>query len=389
MRVLNNEVSKEKSLLAELTRVISDSNAILRIRWAKLTRHSKFVNGDDGLEMVTQLSYTPLWEKMLKALYTDLDKDYLSALKEEGRIQAREANEIQQVVQQINELLNLIWEVIGSTLSLEQNPGLLKFLAQRLNKLRIVSEKAILTGYLEEQNHLREKLILEDTRTGKPPLAKVDLAEFVRKINSFTLARYFKGQTIFKPGTTHFTLYFIMLGKVRLYELLPDGRSVTLSILDTRDVFAEFNRSSSYFHEIYAEAMQDSILVRFQQSSLDTLLEHSPLLATQVITRFSQQLSQSELLIERLLGPDASLRLIVLLLKLAKEFGIANSDGNKVIDLRVTRQELANLAGTNQVTVTRQLQELQEKQLIEISRRNIILKNQEELEQLLVRTEQE
>jgi CRP/FNR family transcriptional regulator, cyclic AMP receptor protein len=173
-----------------------------------------------------------------------------------------------------------------------------------------------------------------------------------------------------------------MMGRVRLYEILPDGRAITLSILGVNDVFAQSNNQNNYFHDIYAECMKESIVASIQESALEMLMEQSPLLGSRIIYSFSQQLSQSQVLIEGLLGRDVSLRLINILLKLALEFGTA--EGNRVtIDLGLTHQELADMIGSNRVTVTRKLLELQKKKLIDVQNRTISLLDKKALEELV------
>jgi len=192
--------------------------------------------------------------------------------------------------------------------------------------------------------------------------------------------RYNEGQLIFQPGDNPANLYFVMTGRVRLYELLPDGRAIALSILSVNDVFASLNRQNGYFQNIYAESMKDSIIACIRESSLEALMEETPLLASRIIYSFSQQLSQSQLLIEGLLGRDVGLRLTNILLKLATEFGVNQPGGNVMIDLGLTHQELADMIGSNRVTVTRKLTELQDKKLIKVENRNIILTNRPALE---------
>jgi CRP-like cAMP-binding protein len=73
-------------------------------------------------------------------------------------------------------------------------------------------------------------------------------------------------------------------------------------------------------------------------------------------------------LIEDLLNNSVNVRLYRTLLELAREFGKVES-GATLIDIPLTHQRLADMIGSNRVTVTRKLHELSDRGVIE-SRRN-------------------
>jgi CRP/FNR family transcriptional regulator len=276
----------------------------------------------------------------------------------------------------------MMWDVISSTQVVEHNPMLLRPITERFNNVRARAEGSILNGFLDENRVIQEELAAESSESRRLRLERSSLQDLVKSVHAFRLHRYTEGQKVFQPGDNRSILYFIMVGRVRLYEILPDGRAITLSILSVNDVFAQSADQNSYFHDVYAEVMKDSIVASIQESALDMLMEQSPMLASRIIYSFSQQLSQSQMLIEGLLGRDVSLRLVNILLKLANEFGVEGRDGT-VIELGLTHQELADMIGSNRVTVTRKLIELQKKKLINIQNRTIQLLDRHALEELV------
>ncbi len=367
----------------ELAQALVEAKALFRQKWSELAERRGFGFEVAKMDGEVRRRHMGLWENLLKALRTDRDEDYLAALNREGRLQARASSRIEAVVNQTSELMNLVWETLSATSAIEANPALLRPLTQKLNRLRVQAEKAIMEGYLDEQRHIQLELAAESAESRRLRLEQTSLADLIKSIHAFKLSRYAQGQVIFQPGDNHANLYFVMSGQVRLYELLPDGRAITLSILGSNDVFACSNKPNGYFHDIYAETMKASIVACLQESALEALMEQSPLLASQIIHSFSQQLSQSQLLIEGLLGRDVGLRLVNILLKLANEFGIKQASGTVSIDLGLTHQELADMIGSNRVTVTRKLTELQKKNLIQVERHTVTLNDKRALEQLI------
>ncbi len=367
----------------ELARALTEAKATFRKKWAEVIEQRGFAFDVAKIDADVRRRHMNLWELLIKSLKTGRYEEYVQALDREGRLQARASSRIESVVSQTSEMMNLVWEVISSTNAIETNPSLLKPLTEKLNIVRSKAETAILAGFIDESRHIQDELAAESAEARRQRLERTSLQDLIKSVHAFKLVRYNEGQKIFQPGDNRSVLYFVMMGRVRLYEILPDGRAITLSILSVNDVFAQSSNQNSYFHDVYAEVMKDSIIACIQESSLETLMEQSPLLASRIIYSFSQQLSQSQILIEGLLGRDVSLRLVNILLKLATEFGIAEANGGVSIDLGLTHQELADMIGSNRVTVTRKLIELQKKNLINVQNRTIMLVNRRALENLV------
>jgi CRP/FNR family transcriptional regulator len=86
---------------------------------------------------------------------------------------------------------------------------------------------------------------------------------------------------------------------------------------------------------------------------------------------FARRLTASQALIEDLMNDSVDLRLYRTLLEYAREFG-RSEEGATVIDVPLTHQRIADMIGSNRVTVTRKLQELQSAGIIETRRNSTI-----------------
>ncbi len=364
----------------ELAKALTEAKAAFRKKWTELIEQRGYGFEVAKFDPEVRRRHMALWDQLLKALRTNRDEDYLEFLSREGRLQARASSRIEAVIGQLSAIMNLIWDVISSTPSIDANPALLRPLTERMNSLRTKAEASLLNGFIDESRIIQEELSAESNEMRRLRLERTSLQDLIKSVYAFKLMRHAAGHLIFQPGDNRSVLYFVMSGRIRLYEILPDGRAITLSILGVNDVFAQSTNQKNYFHDIYAEAMKDSIVAAIQESALETMMEQSPLLASRIIYSFSQQLSQSQILIEGLLGRDVSLRLVNILLKLATEFGVARPDKSVCIELGLTHQELADMIGSNRVTVTRKLIELQKKNLIKVENRVIMLLDRSALE---------
>lgn len=188
-----------------------------------------------------------------------------------------------------------------------------------------------------------------------------------------------KGQEIFGPGRGTGLVYIVRAGCVRLYKTLPDGRAINLGLLGPNTVFAQEDSYDGLSTGAAAEALVDSTLSIVEADDLAGLIAESPDLASAVVAGMTRRLTELQMLVEHLLVRDTAVRLVTTLLALAKSFGRPTADGMTAISLPLTHQSLANMIGSNRVTVTRKLLELQETGLVRSLGRNSLAVNSDQL----------
>src|SRR5687768_2099234 len=181
-----------------------------------------------------------------------------------------------------------------------------------------------------------------------------------------------RGQEVFTPGQGQGLVYIVRSGCVRLYKVLADGRSINLGLLGPNTVFTQEDISDGIASGSVAEALVDSTIAVVDMDSLASIIADSPELAAAMVTGMSRRLTELQTLVEHLLVRDTAVRLATTLLSLANRFGRPTADGMIAIALPVTHQSLAAMIGSNRVTVTRKLLELQEGGYVRSLGRNAI-----------------
>ncbi|MEJ7763785.1 MAG: Crp/Fnr family transcriptional regulator [Thermomicrobiales bacterium] len=181
---------------------------------------------------------------------------------------------------------------------------------------------------------------------------------------------FHRGQIIFAPGQGVGLFHVVRTGSVRLFKALHDGRSVNLGILGPNTLFTQEESYDGLSTGITAEAMSEATISIVDASDLSRLISRSPDLASAVVSGMSRRLTEVQTLVEQLLARDTSVRLVTTLLQLSRQFGRPTADGMTSITLPLTHQSLANMIGSNRVTVTRKLLELQEHGLVRSLGRN-------------------
>lgn len=333
-----------------------------------------------------------LGSALVSGNYTDI----VRLVEDEGRALANRHIPFESVVQNISACMSrwvtMILDEAEQETGLQLNHRAFQSLVRRLNQLQSRLMIASVSGY-NDQVESGEIWLHQSRNNGASHLvnSKQDLADyFFEQLTSITgeysISRYRAGVPIFNDSHDfqRSRFYFIRSGTVQIQEYLSDGRALTLTILGRGDVFARFTtnvgNNSRYFRDFQVETMRECEVVWVEETALQRAMERSPAVATSIIKSFSTQLANVQQLIQGLLGRDVSARLAHLLLKLADEFGTNQGNNTILIDYPLSHQRLADMMGSNRVTVTRQLSELQKQGILEIQRRSITIYNRRLLE---------
>lgn len=193
-----------------------------------------------------------------------------------------------------------------------------------------------------------------------------------RRPSGTSSVTFLRGQEIFSAGQGQGFVYIVRSGCVRLYKVLPDGRSINIGLLGPNTVFLQEDNSDGIASGAVAEALVDSTLSIVETNELASIIADSPDLASAIVAGMSRRMTELQTLVEQLLVRDTSVRLATTLLALAGRFGRPTADGLVAISLVLTHQGLANMIGSNRVTVTRKLLELQQGGSVKTLGRNAI-----------------
>lgn len=211
-------------------------------------------------------------------------------------------------------------------------------------------------------------------------LSKSELAE----IESMTTMRTCqKGKIFYRPDEPGEILFILKKGRVRIYNISPEGKELTLVILGKGTIFGEMSLVGQGMYGAFAEALDDLTLCIMKKSDIQKLLITKPRVALRMIEIMGARLKETEKRLEDLAFKDVTKRLATLLLRLA-ESSISEDRHRIVISEKYTHQQLADMIGTSRETLTRALNQLKAKNLITISHKEIELLDLSQLEEMSV-----
>ena len=195
------------------------------------------------------------------------------------------------------------------------------------------------------------------------------------------VSHYKKDQRIFYEGEPNLGLFILCSGKIKLSRSSKLGRSQIMSItgpcglLEEKDLFVKDR------HTVTAEAMEDCVVCFVKKEEFLDFLKLNPQVAVKIIEQLSRELGQAEERIEAMAVMDVKGRLADLLLRLSKQYGKATPEG-RLIEIALTREELAEMVGTTQETVIRVLSGFRKERLIMDIEKQILLINEERLKRI-------
>ncbi|MFT7589678.1 MAG: CRP/FNR family cyclic AMP-dependent transcriptional regulator [Limisphaerales bacterium] len=190
---------------------------------------------------------------------------------------------------------------------------------------------------------------------------------------------YKKGEYIFKSHDSPDCLFFLEEGRVKLGANDSSGKEIIKSIIYPGELFAEGRLFESMEAGDFAVAAQTSTVYAIQIEGAQKMIEQHPSLALKMLQSIGIKMNSMSRRLQSLVFQDARSRIIYFI----KETGLRR--GEKigfeiaVCNFALTHQDMANLTGTSRQTVTMVLNELKEAKLIHIDRRNLLIRDFENL----------
>ncbi|NLM45862.1 MAG: Crp/Fnr family transcriptional regulator [Firmicutes bacterium] len=191
---------------------------------------------------------------------------------------------------------------------------------------------------------------------------------------------YPKGTILFLEGDRGEALFVIASGRVKISKSSADGREQILHILGDGDIFAEVILFDRDPYPATAEAAEDTHCWLLYSTAMEQLLHRQPMLAIKLLRIMSRRLRQAQILIRDLALHDVYGRTAGLLLRLLKSEGKPHKKGI-MLDVQLTRQEMASMIGTSRETVARVLSRFQKEGILLLEKQKIVILDAEKLQE--------
>lgn len=187
-----------------------------------------------------------------------------------------------------------------------------------------------------------------------------------------------KNTVIFHENDPASAFYLVKTGRVKIYKTGSEGREQVLSILGDGQIFGDVPAFDGGPYPASAATMADSEIYLIRSEDFQALVRRYPEVALKIIRVLGQRLRQSMELVRDLSFKQVPHRLAGLLIRLSGEYGIDTEDG-LLIELPLSRQELADIVGTSRETITRELKKMERAGMLTVDRRRLTITDQKRL----------
>lgn len=224
---------------------------------------------------------------------------------------------------------------------------------------------------LEEQIHLLSMVDIFGS------LSPEELDELAQRIPDTYLD---EGEILYTPQETGEKLFMLKKGRVQVYEIGPEGREITLCVVESGTIFGEMSLTGQSFKGVYARALAPSFVCSLMLPDFERLILRNPGVGLSLAKVLAERLRQSEVRVAGLVSKEVPARLATLILTLADSEGLISGESYR-IPTRYTHEQLGTMIGAGRVAVSRAFSDLKKSGAIEFKKRHIHIMNMEALKE--------
>jgi CRP-like cAMP-binding protein len=186
------------------------------------------------------------------------------------------------------------------------------------------------------------------------------------------------GGFFFHQGEDSTMLYVIAAGRVKLSQVTDDGQQVIVNYFGPSEGLGIVMALNWLPYPLSAEAIEPCTAVGWnRQTMLDLMLQHAQL-ALNGMHMVGQRFTQMQHRFQELATQRVERRVARALMRLVRQFGRRTANG-VLIDVSLSREDLAQMTGTNLYNVSRILSKWEADGLIASGRKRITLLKAHEL----------
>ncbi|GAA4690654.1 Crp/Fnr family transcriptional regulator [Kocuria gwangalliensis] len=178
---------------------------------------------------------------------------------------------------------------------------------------------------------------------------------------------YRGGELIYRQGENASSLFVMASGAAKLIRPSAHGQDVVLNILGPGEGCGTLGISGPPQYPDSAMALTDSCALEIPAAVFQEAIELHPRLGLTVLDEVLHRLEQAQETIRRLSADNARQRVAAALLVLADKLGDPRAE-TIILELPLTRTDLAALTGTTPETVSRVMSRLRDDSIVDTGR---------------------
>jgi CRP/FNR family cyclic AMP-dependent transcriptional regulator len=194
-------------------------------------------------------------------------------------------------------------------------------------------------------------------------LAPAQLAQIAEHARERT---YRAGSAIVHQDDPGETFYVILRGTVKISTTLPDGNEVFLAVLATGDTVGEMSLIDATGRSADVITQEETTLLSIDRSVFDQLAGSGPIFTRNIMRILSRRLRLANVRIQAHCTLDVYGLVAFQILEFAELYGETLPNGDRLIPIRLTQSDMAQLVGASRERVNQVMVSYRRKGLISV-----------------------
>lgn len=183
---------------------------------------------------------------------------------------------------------------------------------------------------------------------------------------------YQNGEFLFQEADPADQVWVLLSGRVRLSQVTVDGQQVIMRYITPVEEFGLLAVLSQAEYLVSAQAIEDCMVMVWEKRVMRRLMQQIPGIAERALEVLVNRIKEFQDRLREMATERVERRIARALLRLASQTGRKTEQG-VLIDLPLSRQDLAEMTGTTLFTVSRTLSQWEAKGLILSGRTKIVI----------------
>jgi len=206
-----------------------------------------------------------------------------------------------------------------------------------------------------------------------PPFTRLSDAELGDIVAAATSRLYPAGVCLFAQGAEAEEFYVLVHGRLRVTQVTPSGEQIVVRVVNPGDLCGIARAMGRTTYPATAAAAHDSIALAWPMDQWDDMVAHCPGFAAAAMGTIGSRLQEAHARIREMSTEVVERRVGHTVLRLAQQSGKREREGIR-IDFPISKQDLAEMAGTTLHTVSRILTAWERAGLVGTGRQKLLIK---------------
>jgi CRP-like cAMP-binding protein len=242
---------------------------------------------------------------------------------------------------------------------------LLNAVESRLNKIKKLKQ-----NYKNDEKGLHD--FLNDVK-GYEELNKLAINKKVLK--------YKKKDLIYSENSYPSGLYLVQSGKIKTFKTNADGKELITGLYKNGEYFGFTDLLEESAHHESAAVLENAELVLISKEDFYSLVYKNSIVAKKFIKMLANEIADKEKQLLQIAYNSVRKRVSNSLVKLYNRYN-DNDNKDENFKMAISREDVANLAGTSTETAIRTLSDLKEEKIIEIKGSTITIIDMDKLSKM-------